>query len=130
MAKDETQQDHLIQSNEYSPHGRSLNYTAPCGMKGTVGVWRRGETIEVQTDLPEIVQIIRGRAAVTVPGLLDRTVYVKRDKFYLPPKQPSVLFEALDGNDVAYECIFYQEELDSERDKTLALIEETMARKH
>jgi uncharacterized protein YaiE (UPF0345 family) len=96
-------------------------------MRATVGVWSPGETIEVSTELPEIVRIISGRAARTVPDLLERTVYEKGDVFYLPGNQPTVLFEALDGNDVAYECIFYQEELDKEAEKTRELIERTMS---
>jgi|GEM_PF-5268051 len=115
----------LIESNEYHTHGRSLNYTAPCGMKGTVGVMQPGGIIEVSTDLEEIVQIIRGRLAVRIPDLLERRVYKKHDKFYLPGKRPMVLFEPLDENDVAYECIFYQPELDTEREKTQKIIEAT-----
>ena len=118
--------NHKIASNEYSSHGRSLNYTAPCGMKGTVGIWSPGKIIEVSTVLPEVVRIVRGRVARTVPGLLERAIYKKGDVFYLPGNLPKVHFEALDNNDVAYECIFYQEELDDEVDATRELIKNTM----
>jgi len=90
-------------------------------MKGTVGIWSPGEIIEVSTVLPEVVRIVRGRAARTVPGLLERAIYKKGDVFYLPANLPKVLFEALDNNDVAYECIFYQEELDDARESLMRL---------
>ncbi|HAU39905.1 MAG: hypothetical protein UV80_C0002G0048 [Candidatus Peregrinibacteria bacterium GW2011_GWF2_43_17] len=119
--------EHAVTSNEYHPYGRSLNYTAPCGMKGTVGIMKPGEIIEVSTDKPELVRLFRGRLARTVPGILERRVYGKNDTFYLPGNQLVVLFEALDGHDVAYECIFYESTLDAEREATQRLIEFTMS---
>jgi uncharacterized protein YaiE (UPF0345 family) len=122
-----SEKKHAIRSNEYSSHGRSLDYTAPCGMKGTVGIMKPGQVIEVSTDKPEVVRLFRGRLARTVPGVLPRKEFKKNDVFYLPGGQALVQFEALDGNDVAYECIFYEPELDDEREKTQALIARTMS---
>lgn len=120
-------EEHAVKSIEYSSHGRSLSYTAPCGMKGTVGIMKPGAVIEVSTDKPEVVRLFRGRLARTVPGVLERAEFKKNDVFYLPGGQPLVLFEALDGNDVAYECIFYEPDLDDEREKTQQLIDSTMS---
>lgn len=100
-----------IKVNEYGG-GKSLCFIAPCGMKGTVGVMNPGETIDVSTNLPEKVKIVRGRLAVTVPGVSERRVYEKGQTAFIPGSLESVLFEALDGNQVAYECIYYQVELD------------------
>lgn len=105
-----------IKVNEYGG-GKSLSYTAPCGMSGTVGIMNPGETIDVSTNLPEIVLVIRGRLAVTIPGLWERHVYGKYETALIPGKQKSVLFEALDGNQVAYECIFYDVNLDAEKNQ-------------
>ncbi len=85
-----------------------------------------GAIIEVSTDKPEVVRLFRGRLARAIPGILGREVFEKNDTFYLPGGQPVVQFEALDGNDVAYECIFYEPELDSEREATQRLIDWTM----
>lgn len=122
-----SKKEHAVTSNEYSSHGRSLDYTAPCGMKGTVGIMKPGQVIEVSTDKPEVVRLFRGRLARTVPGVLERAEFKKNDVFYLPGDQDVVLFEALDGNDVAYECIYYEPELDDEREKTQRLIDRTMS---
>lgn len=127
MADQKETNAHVVASNEYHTHGRSLSYTAPCGMKGTVGVMKPGAIIEVSTDKPEIVRLFRGRLARTIPGVLERREFKKDEVFYLPGGQSVVQFEALDGNDVAYECIFYQPELDNERKKTQALIDSTMS---
>jgi uncharacterized protein YaiE (UPF0345 family) len=104
-----------IRVNEYGG-GKSLSFTAPCGMKATVGVMNPNETIDVSTNLPEKVTIIRGRLAVTVPGVSERRMYNKHETAFIPGNQKSVLFEALDGNQVAYECIFYDAKLDKDGD--------------